>query len=289
MKIRCKNCYRVLNNNEEYCTKCGEHSDEIQRIMETGEIPTDEVASFKLHLYLYLGIAFLLNGALFVLNGVLFDHMYPGGEYGEIGDAMPKNITYFSSINALIVTSVIMFLIVLIFNIKQIALDYKVTSIKRAIISFVIMSGITYGIIYLTKTTNIIAIPIYMKDYIQGNIPNTELFENSLSTWKIALVLGLYVFVQEYIFRKHLAAALDDGTLFSLPTTIIVMTLASAVLETICFSVFSSGTFEYVVYTFIGSLIYQGMLTINYYFNKQTLAINIILRILFIVGIIILL
>lgn len=86
MKIRCKNCYRVLNNNEEYCTKCGEHSDEIQRIMETGEIPTDEVASFKLHLYLYLGIAFLLNGALFVLNGVLFDHMYPGGEYGEIGD-----------------------------------------------------------------------------------------------------------------------------------------------------------------------------------------------------------
>lgn len=289
MKIRCQNCYRVLNNNEEYCTKCGAHSQEIERIMKTGEIPTDEVASFKLHIFLYLGIAFLLNGALFVLYGVLFDRMYPGAEYGEIGDAMPKNITYFSSINALIITSIIMFLLVAILNIKQIAVDYKITSIKRALISFVIMVGITFGIIYMTKNTNIIAIPIYMKDYIQGNIPNTELFENSLSIWKIVLVLGLYSFVQEYIFRKHLAAAFDDGTLFSLPTTVILITLISAVLETICFSVFSSGTFEYVVYTFMGSLIYQGILTINYYFNKQTLAVNIILRILFIVGIIVLL
>lgn len=289
MKIRCQNCYRVLNNNEEYCTKCGAHSEEIAHIMKTGEIPTDEVSSFKLHLYLYLGIAFLLNGALFVLYGVLFDRMYPGGEYGEIGDSMPQNITYFSSINALIITSIVMFVLVIILNIKQLAVDYKVTSIKRALISFVIMAGISYGIIYLTANTNIISIPIYIKDYIQGNIPNTDIFESSISYWKIIVVLGLYSFVQEYIFRKHLAAAFDDGTLLSLPMTIILMTLISAILETICFSVFSSGTFEYVVYTFIGSIIYQGILTLNYFFNKQTLTMNIIFRILFIVGIIVLL
>ena len=289
MKIRCQNCYRVLNNNEEYCTKCGTHSQEIANIMKTGEIPTDEVSSFKIHFYLYLGIAFLLNGALFVLYGVLFDKMYPGGEYGEIGDAMPKNITYFSSINALIITSIIMFVLTLILNIKQLGLDYKITNIKRAIISFIVMIGISFGVIYLTSNTNIISIPIYMKDYIQGNIPNTDIFENSISFWKIILVLGLYSFVQEYIFRKHLAAAFDDGTLLSLPATIILMTLISAILETICFSVFSSGTFEYVIYTFIGSIIYQGILTLNYFFNKQTLTINIILRILFIVGIIVLL
>ena len=53
MKIRCNNCYRVLNNNEEYCTKCGTHSEEIQRIMETGEIPVDETGLFKPHIYLY--------------------------------------------------------------------------------------------------------------------------------------------------------------------------------------------------------------------------------------------
>ena len=130
MKIRCNNCYRVLNNNEEYCTKCGAHSEEIKRIMETGETPVDETGLFKLHIYLYLGIAFLINGALFVLYGVFFDRMKPG-EYGEIGEAMPKDITYFSSINALLITSLIMFALVLILNFKKILVDFKVTNKTR--------------------------------------------------------------------------------------------------------------------------------------------------------------
>lgn len=288
MKIRCQNCYRVLNNNEEYCTKCGTHSEEIQRIMETGEIPVDETGQFKLHLYLYLGIAFLLNGALFVLYGVFFDKMKPG-EYGEIGEAMPKDITYFSSINALLITSIVMFVLVLLFNIKNFFIDFKIADNKRAILSGILMCLISTGLIYLTKFTNISVIPIYMKEYLQGTIADADLFANSISLWKIVVILLTYNIVQEYIFRKHLSAAIDESTLLNLPMTIILMTVVGAILDVICFSVFSSGTFSTVIYVFIGSLIYQGILNLNYFFNKQSILINIVIRTLLVIGMIVLL
>lgn len=288
MKIRCNNCYRVLNNNEEYCTKCGAHSEEIKRIMETGEEPVDETGLFKLHIYLYLGIAFLINGALFVLYGVFFDKMNPG-EYGEIGEAMPKDITYFSSINALLVTSLIMFVLVLLLNAKNIFVDYKITSKKRAIISTIVMSVLSVGLIFLTKETSISVIPTYMKEYIMGSINDADLFANSISLWKIIVILSGYSIVQEYIFRKHLAAAIDESTLLDLPATLIIMTLVGGILDVICFSVFSSGTFASVIYVFIGSLIYQGILNLNYFYNKQSLLINVLMRILLIIGMIVLL
>ena len=288
MKIRCNNCYRVLNNNEEYCTKCGAHSEEIQRIMATGEVPVDETALFKLHIYLYLGIAFLINGALFVLFGILFNQMNPG-DHGEIGDAMPKDIIYFSSINSLLITSLIMFVLVLLINGKNIFVDFKITSKTRALISVVVMSVLSIGLIFLTKETSISVIPIYMKEYLLGMISSADLLDGSISLWKIVVVLLAYSVVQEYIFRKHLSNALDESTLLNLPMTIVIMTLVSAILDVICFSVFSSGTFVSVIYVFIGSLIYQGILNLNYFYNKQSLLINILMRILLIVGMIVLL
>ncbi len=288
MKIRCQNCYRVLNNNEEYCTKCGAHSQEIQKIMETGEILVDETQQFKLHLYLYLGIAFLLNGALFVLYGVFFDKMKPG-EYGEIGEAMPKDITYFSSINALLITSIVMLAVVLFLNAKNLFVDLKILDNKRAIFSGILMGLISMGLIYLTKFTSILIIPTYMKEYLQGTIADADLFANSISLWKIVVILLAYNIVQEYIFRKHLAAAIDESTLLNLPMTIILMTGVGAILDVICFSVFSSETFLTVINVFLGSLIYQGILNINYFFNKQSILINIIIRTLLVIGIIVLL
>ncbi len=288
MKIRCNNCYRVLNNNEEYCTKCGTHSEEIKRIMETGETPVDETGLFKLHIYLYLGIAFLINGALFVLYGVFFDRMKPG-EYGEIGEAMPKDITYFSSINALLITSLIMFALILLLNFKNILVDFKVTNKSRAVSSTLVMSVVSLGLIFLTKETNISVIPIYMKEYISGAINDADLFANSISLWKIIVILLGYSIVQEYIFRKHLAAAIDESTLLSLTSTIIIMTIVAGILDVICFSVFSSGTFASILYVFVGSLIYQGILNLNYFYNKQSLLINVLMRILLIIGMIVLL
>lgn len=288
MKIRCNNCYRVLNNNEEYCTKCGAHSEEIQRIMETGEIPVDETGVFKTHLFLYLGISFLLNGALFILYGVFFDKMNPA-DYGEIGEAMPKDITYFSSINALLITSLLMLALVLLLNFKSILVDLKITNKKRALLSTVIMSVLALGLVFLTKETKFSIIPIYMKEYLSGTISNADLFANSISMWKIVIILVAYGIVQEYIFRKHLSAAIDESTLLNLPMTITVMTLLGAVLDVICFSVFSSGMFVEVIFVFIGALLYQLILNLNYFYNKQSLLINILMRVLVIIGMIVLL
>ena len=128
-----------------------------------------------------------------------------------------------------------------------------------------------------------------MKEFIMGLIPDADLFENSISIGKIMIILSAYSIVQEYVFRKHLSAAIDESTLLDLPATIIIMTLVGAILDIICFSVFSSGTFASLIYVFIGSLIYQGILNINYFYNKQSLLINVLMRILLIIGMIVLL
>ena len=69
MRIRCKNCYRVLNNNEEWCTRCGAHSDEVAELIAKGIEPLDEMSVAKTNILLYLLIAFLINGILSVLFG----------------------------------------------------------------------------------------------------------------------------------------------------------------------------------------------------------------------------
>ena len=172
---------------------------------------------------------------------------------------------------------------------QNIFVDFKITNKKRAIISSLIMSILTIGLVFLTKETKISIIPVYMKEYISGTISDADLFANSISMWKIVVILFTYGVVQEYIFRKHLASAMDESTLLDLPMTVVIMTIVGAVLDIICFSVFSSGTFASIIYVFIGSLIYQGILNINYFYNKQSLLINVLMRILLIIGMIVLL
>ena len=47
MKIRCNNCYRVLNQNEEYCTSCGEYSAKMHNAMITGNYGPDNLGKFS--------------------------------------------------------------------------------------------------------------------------------------------------------------------------------------------------------------------------------------------------
>ena len=70
MKIRCRSCYRVLNNDEEYCTRCGAHSDEVKELMDSGITPIDEVAVAKQSIIMYLLIAFLLNPIVHSLSNI---------------------------------------------------------------------------------------------------------------------------------------------------------------------------------------------------------------------------
>ena len=72
MKIRCKNCYRVLNPDEEYCTACGEHSVAMQKAMITGDYGPDTVGKLKISLTIYAIAGFLVCGILQVILISLF-------------------------------------------------------------------------------------------------------------------------------------------------------------------------------------------------------------------------
>ena len=128
MKIRCRSCYRVLNNDEEYCTRCGAHSDEVKELMESGITPIDEVAVAKQSIIMYLLIAFLLNGILNVLFGVVFNTIHAGYNYGEVGMDLPLAVTYFSAANSLLITSLIIVFVAFLFNYKDLLPFLKINN-----------------------------------------------------------------------------------------------------------------------------------------------------------------
>jgi hypothetical protein len=58
MKIRCQNCYRVLDKNEEYCKSCGAHSEQMRKAMDTGNYGGAPLDRFKMGALLFLILAF---------------------------------------------------------------------------------------------------------------------------------------------------------------------------------------------------------------------------------------
>ena len=71
MKIRCKNCYRVLDRNEEYCKSCGEHSEAMKQAMITGNFSGGPLDRLKIGLILFFTLAFLGNGIIMTLLAVI--------------------------------------------------------------------------------------------------------------------------------------------------------------------------------------------------------------------------
>ena len=71
MKIRCQNCYRVLDRNEEYCKSCGEHSEQMKRAMETGNFGGGPLDRFKIGALLFLILAFFGNGIIMITLAVI--------------------------------------------------------------------------------------------------------------------------------------------------------------------------------------------------------------------------
>ena len=75
MKIRCKNCYRILNPNEEYCTSCGEYSEKMHKAMVTGDYGPDPVAKFKISFGIYAIAGFILCGIFQVIFALIENKM----------------------------------------------------------------------------------------------------------------------------------------------------------------------------------------------------------------------
>ena len=288
MKIRCRSCYRVLNNDEEYCTRCGAHSDEVKELMESGITPIDEVAVAKQSIIMYLLIAFLLNGILNVLFGVVFNTIHAGYNYGEVGMDLPLAVTYFSAANSLLITSLIIVFVAFLFNYKDLLPFLKINNKNRFVITTCIGVAVMVGITFITKYTDLTFLPIYMRDFLMNPTIDMKL-EGSLNLFKIIVVLLCYGFAEEVIFRKALINGFDEGTLLRDSSIIILQTLISTILSSLCFLLLQKTSFIDYMWTIGGNLIFHLLMGLNYYFNKRSITSNLIIRLIFIILVVIIL
>lgn len=288
MKIRCRSCYRVLNNDEEYCTRCGTHSDEVKELMDSGITPIDEVAVAKQSLIMYLLIAFLLNGILNVLFGVIFNTIHAGYNYGEVGMDLPLAVTYFSAANSLLITSVIIIFVAFMFNYKDLLPFIKINDKKQFLITTGVGILVMVGITFITKYTDLTFLPIYIRDFLMNPTIDMKL-EGSFNLFKIIVVLLCYAFAEEVIFRKALINGFDEGTLLRDSSIIILQTLISTILTSACFLLLQKTSFVDYMWTIGGNLIFHLLMGLNYYFNKRSIASNLIIRLIFIILVVIIL
>ena len=288
MKIRCRSCYRVLNNDEEYCTRCGAHSDEVKELMDSGITPIDEVAVAKQSLIMYLLIAFLLNGILNVLFGVIFNTIHAGYNYGEVGMDLPLAVTYFSAANSLLITSVIIIFVAFMFNYKDLLPFIKINDKKQFLITTGVGILVMVGITFITKYTDLTFLPIYIRDFLMNPTIDMKL-EGSFNLFKIIVVLLCYAFAEEVIFRKALINGFDEGTLLRDSSIIILQTLISTILTSACFLLLQKTSFVDYMWTIGGNFIFHLLMGLNYYFNKRSIASNLIIRLIFIILVVIIL
>ena len=288
MKIRCRSCYRVLNNDEEYCTRCGTHSDEVKELMDSGITPIDEVAVAKQSLIMYLLIAFLLNGILNVLFGVIFNTIHAGYNYGEVGMDLPLAVTYFSAANSLLITSVIIIFVAFMFNYKDLLPFLKINDKKQFLITTGVGILVMVGITFITKYTDLTFLPIYIRDFLMNPTIDMKL-EGSFNLFKIIVVLLCYAFAEEVIFRKALINGFDEGTLLRDSSIIILQTLISTILTSACFLLLQKTSFVDYIWTIGGNFIFHLLMGLNYYFNKRSIASNLIIRLIFIILVVIIL
>ncbi|MBR2891358.1 MAG: hypothetical protein IKC22_03130 [Bacilli bacterium] len=288
MKIRCNNCYKVLNNDEVWCTRCGAHSDEVEEIMKSGITPIDESEIGKKSIIMYLLFAFVINGFLDVLFGVVFNSVNSGYDLGDVGQNLPLALTTFSSINSLMIVGIILAPIVFLINYKDLKEYFRIEFNKKSITSLVIGVIIVTFFAFLTKYTNINFIVPYFKDFLM-NHPQEMLLSGSVSTFKIIIILLLFVIIEEIVFRKAFISWLDQTTLLPDGVIIDLQTLLSTALQVLCFLLLVSTSISNYIYFILSNLCFNALLAVNYYHNNRNIFINLIIRVVFIILLVIIL
>lgn len=278
MKIRCKNCYRVLNLDEEYCTRCGEHSEEIAYILKNGIVPYNPVKQFKKMLFLYLGIAFLLNAVFGIVMALVYVAKNTNIELGETGTVLPTAMKLFTSLNSLLISGLILFVIILILEWQKIKTEIREVDSKSFIISLVWGLLLICVFTFITKVTDISFIPPLFKEYILN--PNKAFLSvEQFGLFKIVPVMIMYAFIEEYIFRKSLYEALDDATLMKSTQMMVIGTFSGVLLDFLWFGFFNSGSFTNILLILFSSFIIQYTMSIFYFVNKKNIVFNVIFRI----------
>lgn len=216
MKIRCKNCYKVLKPNEEYCTSCGEHSAQIAECIKTGDYGPQPVDKFKTAFILFLILGFLGNGVIMTILAV---------------NSNNATSTLYNKSNALFFSSILTF-IVLAIVCKKSFQDYLWNKSYKNFMSTLVIAIFVGAIsILLSKIFSFTKIlPDYAVTYLQSGEAS---FIKGKETNILFLLISflLVAFNEELIFRRLLIDALDDATLLSDQAIIIVATIVGTLLD----------------------------------------------------------
>lgn len=261
MKIRCKNCYRVLNPNEEYCTACGEHSAAMQKAMITGDFGPDTAGKLKISLAIYAIAGFIVCGILQVIFALLQNK-----EISKYTDA-------FCEANSIFYSGILTFVLMLVFSMK----DLKKTPLNKPMSNYIIallIGIITIAIIVLLSKilTFTQVFPNYIVSYLSSG--NAKFFDiKNECIFKIALGFIFVAISVEVLCRKRLIDALDE-TLLGEKAIYAISTIVTTLLET-----FWIMSLDVVIPLLIFNIVLNGI----YMYTDRNIFINIVLRVLLII------
>ena len=236
----------------------------------------------KTSLLLYLLIAFLVNGLLNVIFGVVFNAMYDNYYYGEVGSNLPNAIVYFSAVNSLLVTSIIMAIVAYFVNNKEFDKQISFKNKKRFLISLGCGLVVVSGLIVLARFTNATMIPIYFRDFLLSKTPDMTL-TGSMNLFKIIVILLCYGIAEELIFRKAIIGGLDEATLLPDWQIVVLQGFLATILSALCFLILARLTLVNYLWCLLSSLVFNTLMGFCYYYNQKSLLVNLILRVVIII------
>lgn len=258
MKIRCDNCYRVLDRNEEYCKSCGAHSARMKKAMETGNFGGTIVERFKITMLIFFILGFLGNGLLM------------------IGIAMIRkdsSTDLYKSTYSLLVSAAVCAAAIIVVN-KDL-ISFRWNGNKQQFWQAFIVGLFTIIVVsllsYLTNFTRVI--PNIFTNYLHSGYARWFSGRDSNASL-IMVALVLVVLTEEIVFRRLLIDVLDDSTMLGDSMVILV----SAALGTIAeFALLMS------METLITSLIINFVMAWIYINSNRSIILNIFIRLLIII------
>lgn len=259
MKIRCKNCYRILNKNEEYCTSCGEYSTRMHNAMVTGDFGPNPGEKFKLSLGIFLIAGFIVCGILQVVFAAIENKENGGNGFTSL----------FCQSNSLFYSSLLATLIFVLFF-KKDRKDFIPQSKKEewlgASLIAVFAIIITVLLSLLFKYTQII--PKFIVDYFkEGSVKFFDL--KGACTLKIVIGSILSALCLEVV-KKYLIDALDDTMLGD--TAIFVIAAISTTIMELAWVM----SLDIVICALIVNITTTGI----YMYTNRNIVINLVLRVL---------
>ncbi len=262
MKIRCKNCYRVLNPNEEYCTSCGEHSSAMQRAMITGDYGPDVNAKLKIGIGIFLIAGFIMCGLLQVIFAVMQNK-----ELGTYNDL-------FCEVNSIFYSSILVFIISLVCYRKELKKVRITKPFSNYLIAMLIGLLSIIVILLISKLISFGSIfPKYICEYLQTGIADFFSFKNECIL-KILVGFLLLGISMEIIIKKTLIDALDD-TMLGEKTIFMITVLITTFLETAWIM-----SIDVIISVLIINIVTTGI----YMYTERNIYLNIILRIILVVA-----